>query len=98
MILTVGHTSTLLVTRHSTCAASRLTDPRLAQVFDVEDSGGQAYIVLEWVSGDSLTDLLDAGPLDPALACSLVCDAARAIAGAHVISPSARSVSDCAGS
>ena len=67
-------------------AASRLTDPRMAQVFDVEDGGGQAYIVLEWVGGDSLTDILDAGgPLDPARACSLISDAARAIAGAHAL-------------
>ena len=66
-------------------AASRLTDPRMAQVFDVEDGGALAYIVLEWVGGDSLTDLLDSGPLDPAHACSLVCDAARAIAGAHAL-------------
>ena len=67
-------------------AASRLTDPRMSQVFDVEDGGGQAYIVLEWVGGESLTELLDAGgPLDPARACSLVCDAARAIAGAHAL-------------
>jgi serine/threonine protein kinase len=67
-------------------AASRLTDPRMAQVFDVEDSGGQAYIVLEWVGGDSLTDLLEAGgPLDPARACSLIFDASRAIAGAHAL-------------
>src|ERR1700742_5018548 len=64
-------------------AASRLTDPRMAQVFDVQDGGGQAYIVLEWVGGDSLTELLASGPLDPAQACALVCDAARAIAGAH---------------
>jgi serine/threonine protein kinase len=67
-------------------AASRLTDPRMAQVFDVEDGGGQAYIVLEWVGGESLTDILEAGgPLDPARACSLVCDAARAVAGAHAL-------------
>jgi hypothetical protein len=66
-------------------AASRLTDPRMAQVFDVEDGGGQAYIVLEYVGGDSLTDLLEGGPLDPALACSLVVDAARALAGAHAL-------------
>ena len=66
-------------------AASRLTDPRMAQVFDVEDGGGQAYIVLEWVGGDSLNDLLDGGPLDPAQACALICDAARAIAGAHAL-------------
>ena len=67
-------------------AASRLTDPRMAQVFDVEDGGGQAYIVLEWVGGDSLTEILDAGgPLDPARACSLICDASRAVAGAHAL-------------
>lgn len=66
-------------------AASRLTDPRMAQVFDVEDGGGQPYIVLEWVGGDSLSDLLDGGPLEPALACSLISDAARAIAGAHAL-------------
>jgi hypothetical protein len=66
-------------------AASRLSDPRMAQVFDVEDAGGQPYIVLEWVSGDSLTDLLESGPLDPALACSLVSDVARAISGAHAL-------------
>jgi serine/threonine protein kinase len=66
-------------------AASRLTDPRMAQVFDVEDGGGQAYVVLEWVGGDSLTDLLAGGPLDPAQACALICDASRAIAGAHAL-------------
>ena len=67
-------------------AASRLTDPRMAQVFDVEDGGGQAYIVLEWVGGDSLADILDAGgPLDAARACSLISDAARAVAGAHAL-------------
>src|SRR5579875_225265 len=64
-------------------AASRLTDPRLAQVFDVEDGGDQAYVVLEWVGGETLTELLTDGPLDPARACALVADAARALAGAH---------------
>src|SRR6201993_5617594 len=66
-------------------AASRLTDPRMAQVFDVEDGGGQAYIVLEWVGGDALTDLLDGRPLDPAQACALICDAPRALGRAHAL-------------
>ncbi len=66
-------------------AASRLTDPRLAQVFDVEDGGGQAYIVFEWVAGDRLTDLLTDGPLEPGRACSLISEAARALAGAHAV-------------
>jgi len=64
-------------------AASRLTDPRLAQVFDVEDAGDQAYIVMEWVSGDTLSDLLAEGPLDPARACAVMAEAAAALAGAH---------------
>ena len=73
-------------------AASRLTDPRLAQVFDVEDGGdpavsppgaNAAYVVLEWVGGETLTDLLADGPLDPGRACALLADAARALAGAH---------------
>jgi hypothetical protein len=66
-------------------AASRLTDPRMAQVFDVEDGGGQAYIVLEWVGGETLTELLADGPLDPGRACSLITDATRALAGAHAL-------------
>ena len=64
-------------------AASRLTDPRLAQVFDVEDGGDQAYVVMEWVSGDSLADLVAEGPMEPARGCALVAEAARALAGAH---------------
>jgi F5/8 type C domain len=65
-------------------AASRLTDSRLSQVFDVEDGGDErAYIVMEWVAGDSLHDLLAGGPLDPGYATALVAEASRALAGAH---------------
>lgn len=65
-------------------AASRLTDSRLAQVFDVEDGGDErAYIVMEWVAGDSLDDLLASGPLDPGYAAALIAEASRALAGAH---------------
>jgi serine/threonine protein kinase len=64
-------------------AASRLNDPRLAQVFDVEDADGGAYVVMEWVAGDTLTDMLASGPLDAGRACALVIEAARALAGAH---------------
>src|ERR1700689_5136946 len=46
-------------------AASRLTDPRLAQVFDVEDAWDRAYIVMEWAAGETLDDLLSDGPLEP---------------------------------
>lgn len=65
-------------------AASRLTDSRLAQVFDVENGGDdRAYIVMEWVAGDSLDDLLGGGPLDPAHGVALITEASKALAGAH---------------
>jgi hypothetical protein len=64
-------------------AASRLTDARLAQVFDVEDDWDRAYIVMEWVAGDSLDDLLADGPLDPAHGAEIVAEGAEALAVAH---------------
>jgi hypothetical protein len=64
-------------------AASRLNDSRLSQVFDVDDSGESAYIVMEWVAGESLADMLSDGPLDPAWAAALVAEAAQAISVAH---------------
>jgi serine/threonine protein kinase len=64
-------------------AASRLGDPRFSQVFDVEDADDLAYVVLEWVVGESLLDMLSEGPLDPPRAAALITEAARAIAAAH---------------
>jgi serine/threonine protein kinase len=64
-------------------SASRLNDPRFAQVFDVEDADDGAYVVLEWVAGESLLDMLSEGPLEPPAAASLMVEAAQAIAMAH---------------
>src|ERR1700759_965142 len=64
-------------------AASRLNDARLSQVFDVDDSGDSAYIVMEWVAGESLADMLSDGPLYPAWDAALVAEAAQAISVAH---------------
>jgi hypothetical protein len=64
-------------------AASRLTDTRLTQVFDVEDSWEHPYIVLEWPVGDTLTDLLVSGRLEAPTGVRIVSEVASAIAGAH---------------
>jgi len=66
-------------------AASRLGDPRFSQVFDVEDADEGAYVVLEWVVGESLLDMLAAGPLDAPRAVSLLSEAAQAMAAAHAL-------------
>jgi serine/threonine protein kinase len=64
-------------------AASRLNDSRFAQVFDVEDDWDHAYIVSEWAGGDSLDDMLAAGPLDAARGARIVAEAAEAMSAAH---------------
>ncbi|WP_043614935.1 protein kinase family protein [Nonomuraea candida] len=64
-------------------AASRLTDPRLTQVFDAAEDDKHAYVVSEWVTGETLTDLLAGGPLEPERAAGLVAEAAEALAHAH---------------
>jgi hypothetical protein len=64
-------------------AASRLTDARLTQVFDVEDDWDHAYIVMEWAVGDTVDDLLSAGPIDPARGARIVAEAAAALSVAH---------------
>src|SRR5580698_9173261 len=64
-------------------AASRLTDARLAQVFDVEEDWDHAYVVMEWVAGDSLEDLIADGPLDPAQGAEIIAQGAEALAVAH---------------
>jgi serine/threonine protein kinase len=64
-------------------AASRFSDPRFSQVFDVEDDDEHAYVVTEWPAGESLLDMLAGGPLDPPRAVSLVSEAAQALAAAH---------------
>jgi hypothetical protein len=64
-------------------AASRLTDTRLTQVFDVEDSWDHAYIVLEWPFGDTLGDLLGGDAVEPLAAARIVAEVAAALSGAH---------------
>jgi hypothetical protein len=64
-------------------AASRLNDPRFAQVFDVEDDWDHAYIVTEWAVGDTLDDLIANGPLEPPRGARIVAEAAQAITVAH---------------
>jgi hypothetical protein len=64
-------------------AASRLTDARLAQVFDVEEDWDHAYVVMEWVAGESLEDLLADGPLDPGQGAEIIAQGAEALAAAH---------------
>jgi serine/threonine protein kinase len=64
-------------------SAARVTDARVAKVYDTDFSPGCPYIVAEWTPGTHLEDLLLSGLPTPALAAAMIADAADAIAVAH---------------
>ena len=68
-------------------AAAAVRHPHLTQIYhaDVDDADGTPYLVLEYVRGPTLKQLLDqTGPLDVAAAVAVVCDAAAAVHELHV--------------
>jgi hypothetical protein len=64
-------------------SAARVTDPRLATIYDTDFSAECPYIVSEWTPGTHLEDLVLSGLTHPALAAAMIADAADAIAVAH---------------
>ncbi|HTW98798.1 MAG TPA: serine/threonine-protein kinase, partial [Acidimicrobiales bacterium] len=65
-------------------AASALDHPHVSKVFDWGQDGDGAYLVLEYLAGGSLRDLLDRGArLDHAQVARLGAQAARGLAYAH---------------
>ena len=63
--------------------AGRLTDPRLARIYDSGDEAGRPYLVSECAPGTSLGDLLASDLPSPALAVTITAQAAAALAVAH---------------
>jgi hypothetical protein len=64
--------------------ASRVIHPNLVGVYDAIDEGQRAYVVREWVEGQSLRELVsEQGPLDPARATSIAHAIADALAAVH---------------
>jgi len=64
--------------------AARLTHPSIVALYDTGEQRGVAYIVLEWVEGASLAELLARhGPLPPAKAARLASEVALALDYAH---------------
>lgn len=63
--------------------AGRLTDPRLARIYDSGDEAGRPYLVSECAPGTSLGDLLASDLPSPALAATITAQAAAALAVAH---------------
>ncbi len=64
-------------------ALSRLLHPNIATLFDFDADGGTDYLVLEYVAGQTLAELLDSGSLPEARARALALEIAEALQAAH---------------
>src|ERR1700724_3510814 len=64
-------------------SAAKVSDPRLATIYDSDFDEQCAYIVAEWTPGTHLEDLVLTGLPNPALAAAMIADAADALAVAH---------------
>ncbi|SDT25423.1 diguanylate cyclase [Actinoplanes derwentensis] len=58
--------------------------PGLPEVYDTGETDGQPYLVMEFVAGDRLGDLLRSGPLAPERAAAIAADIAEALTVLHV--------------
>jgi len=65
-------------------AAARLNHPNIVQAFDVGESGGYHYFVMEYIDGKTVYDLLTDGmPLSETEALRIILQSARALEHAH---------------
>ncbi|MFI7072792.1 protein kinase family protein [Micromonospora sediminicola] len=65
-------------------AASRVIHPNLVGVYDAIDEDDRAYVVREWVDGQSLREMVAAdGPMDPTRATAIGNAVASALAAVH---------------
>lgn len=69
--------------RKEALALARLNHPNIAVVYDVGEHEGVDYLVMEYVSGQSLAEKLGAGPLPVKEGVSLAAEIAEALEEAH---------------
>ena len=79
------HPETLERFRKEAKNAGALSNSHVAQVYDygLSGPGGSPYLVMEFVNGPSLADLLMVDPIDPVRALDVIAQAADGLAAAH---------------
>jgi serine/threonine-protein kinase len=79
------HPDTLDRFRKEARNAGLLTHPHVAQVFDYGPGGGGCppYLVMEFVDGPSLADIIAVDPVEPAVALDVVAQTAAGLSAAH---------------
>jgi serine/threonine protein kinase len=63
--------------------AAQLNHPNIATIYDILDSDGQLFIVMEFIEGETLRDRVSRGPLPLAQALDFSSQIASALAAAH---------------
>ncbi len=67
-------------------AAAKLDDPNIIHTYDIDEFEGQHYLVMEYVEGQDLHQLIkEHGPLDFLTAADYIAQAARGLAHAHAM-------------
>jgi WD40 repeat protein len=69
--------------RREARAVAKLSHPNIVAAFDAEEAGGVYILVMEYVAGENLGEILSRGALPLADACRAVRDAALGLAHAH---------------
>lgn len=64
-------------------AVARLSHPGIASVYSLETDGDELFIVSEYVAGQTLRSLMQAGPIAADRLTMLACETAQALAAAH---------------
>lgn len=64
-------------------SAGRLSHPNIVTIYDVGEADGLAYIAMEFLSGTTLRELMDKGPMPLDLALDTATQMAEALAFAH---------------
>ena len=64
-------------------AAAALNHPNVCTIYEVDDAGGQPFIAMEFVEGETLAAKIESGPLKIDDALDIAIQAARGLAAAH---------------
>ena len=70
--------------RREAKAASALNHPNICTVYDIGEESGKAFIVMEYLDGTALKDLIGRHPMELHRLLEISCEIADALAAAHV--------------